>query len=321
MNISGHSIKSNNTLISDIASDVYDDIRHNIIASEPVIDDILRQLFTQQGKAIRPLFMALVGNLVGGSWETLRKAAMVVEAVHIASLIHDDVIDDSEMRRGEATLNVLFSEKTSVLFGDYIFIKALSAAQTMENKKATNIIYRAVERMLEGEIRETLTDTFIDEETYLRIIADKTASLFAASGDLAVLLSGYDGIERKWARELGESIGMAYQIIDDTLDFTGDTAVMGKPRFVDVMSGRMTLPLIYSSRHLSPGEKQNAITGENESLEKIASLVRSNGGIEYASNKAREYLENAKVILKYFETDTDRSAFDDLFKMLMIREH
>ena len=130
-----------NTLISKIIGDVYNDIKLNIISSEPAVENVVRQIFTQRGKGIRPVFMALTGGLVGGSWGVLRKAAMVIESIHIASLIHDDVIDGSELRRGKETLNTSFTDKTSVLFGDYIFVKALSIAHAISDPEAVKIIY------------------------------------------------------------------------------------------------------------------------------------------------------------------------------------
>lgn len=311
-------MKWKNTLIYDITADVYRDIKDTIIASEPIIDEELRQIFAQSGKGIRPLFTALAGGLVGGTWDDLRKAAMIIEAVHIASLIHDDVVDGSNLRRGKATLNARFSDKTSVLFGDYIFTKALSEAHTIGNPEALRIIYEAVERMIKGEIHESLRE-IIDEEAYLRIIGNKTASLFAASGELGIVLSGGNDIEKRWARELGESVGMAFQIIDDTLDFTGETEVMGKPRLADVISGRITLPVIHSFKSHTPGEIKELFSDKEGTVEKITALVISKGGIEYAYQKAREFLNNAQEILQKFNDTEAVSGFDDFFDMLMTR--
>ena len=314
-------MKSTDSIISDITRDVYEDIRHSIISSDPVIDDIIRQIFAQRGKAMRPLFMALCGNLVEGTWETIRKPAMIVEAIHIASLIHDDVVDGSDLRRGKETLNARFSDKVSVLFGDYVFVKAFSIAHTICEPDVVRIIHRAVERMLEGEINEAISGKIIDEETYLKIIGNKTASLFAASGELGIICSGADGIERKWAGELGESVGTAFQIIDDTLDFTGETEVMGKPRFVDVMSGRITLPVIFSLKDLPHDEIEDIFADKDGSIEKITTLVRNNGGIEYSYEKALEYSNKAQNVLENFNNKEAISVFEEFFDMLLTRAH
>lgn len=312
-------MNSKNSTDTDIIRDVYNDIGLNISSSEPVIDDILRHIFVQRGKGIRPVFMALVGKLVDGSWELLRKGAVVIEAIHNASLIHDDVVDESRLLRGIETLNVKYSDRISVLFGDFVFVKAISLAHTIDVPEAVHIIGGAVERMIEGEICESLTDEFIDEETYLRIIGNKTASLFAASGELAVLLSGIKGYKKDWARELGESVGMAFQIIDDTLDFNGETDIMGKPIFMDVMSGSITLPVIHSLRKLPSNEIEAIFADKENSLKRIKALVRRNGGIEYGGEKACEYLKNAREIIERFEKKEISAVFDGFFDMLMTR--
>ena len=312
-------MKCNDTIHVDIVRDVYDDIKRNIVSNESVINDTLRQILELRGKGIRPVFLSLIGELMGGSWEILRKAAMVIETIHIASLIHDDFIDGSEMRRGAATLSVMFSDKISVLYGDYIFIKALDSAREISDQRAVQIIYKAMERMIEGEICEALNDRVIDEEVYLKNSGNKTASLFAASGELGAVLSGCDGVEKKWAGELGESVGMAFQIIDDTLDLTGETVVMGKPRFMDVMSGHLTLPVIHSLKNLPSEEIEKIFANENESVERLTEIVRINRGIEYSFEKANEYLERAKSILERFGNENAVSIFDDFFEMMMTR--
>ena len=312
-------LKFDETFSRDIIRDVYGDMKAELLSSDPELDNILTRIFSQHGKGIRPCFMALVSELVGGSWESLRRAAMVIEAIHLSSLLHDDVVDGSEMRRGVATMNAQHSNKISVLFGDHIFISALKIASELENSEAIKIIHRAVKRMVEGEIRDTLNNEIIDEDTYIRIIGDKTASLFAASGELGVVLSGVDGIERVWARELGESLGTAFQIIDDTLDYNGKKEVMGKPKYMDVMSGNITLPLIYTLRNKTPGEIKKIFSEQEGTVEKLSDIVRMNGGIEYAYKRARDYSEKARDILSRFDNKNTLSVFDSFFNVLMER--
>ena len=309
----------NSSIAQNIVREIYNDLTSRIISSDPVIQGILHQMFAQRGKGVRPVFMAFMNELVGGSWDILHNAAVAVEAIHIASLIHDDMVDSSELRRGNDTLNIRFSDKISVLFGDYIYIKALDIVHSINNPEAVSVINTAVERMIEGEIRESLNGEMMNEENYLDIIGDKTASLFAASGELSVILSGVDGNERKWARELGESVGMAFQIIDDTLDFRGDIKTMGKPRFIDMLSGRMTLPIIHSLKDLSSDEIRDILTSKKSSIEKIAGLVNKNGSIEYANEKARSYTKKAQQILDRFGSHEANTAFDRFITMLIER--
>ncbi|MCD6308990.1 MAG: polyprenyl synthetase family protein [Candidatus Latescibacteria bacterium] len=302
-----------------IVEDVYKDIETRIIASDPTIDRVLKRLFSIRGKGVRPVITALVGKMVGGSWDILRTPAMVVEAVHISSLIHDDVVDESDMRRGETTIHVRYSEKASVLIGDLIFIKALNIARTIGEPAAVDVIHHAVERMLEGEMCEELTDDIIDEDAYLNIIGNKTASLFAAAGELGVIVSGGTGEQRSMARELGESIGMAFQIIDDTLDIIGDADVMGKPRFADVMSVRFTLPVIHSLGRFGGDEIKKNFADREAAVSEIADLIIENGGIDYAFDKARQYSEKARQIVRSLDSGQCGPEFERFFDLLMTR--
>jgi len=312
-------LKFDETFSHDIIRDVYRDMRDELLSSDPELDTILTRIFSQHGKGIRSCFMALVAELVGGSWKSLRRAAMVIEAIHLSSLLHDDVVDGSELRRGVATMNAQHSNKISVLFGDHIFISALKIASELDNSEAIRIIHRAVKRMVEGEIRDTLNNEVIDEDAYIQIISDKTASLFAASGELGIILSGVDGIERIWAKELGESLGIAFQIIDDTLDYNGNRDKMGKPIFMDVMSKNMTLPLIHSLRGKKIEEVNNILLDKGGSVERLTKLVRINGGIEYAYQRAGDYSEKARGILSRFANKKVHDVFDSFFDLLMER--
>ena len=280
--IPGKTVEVGNGFFSNIINDVYEDMSIEFASSDPVINETLLQILSQKGKGIRPVFMSLVAELVGGSWESVRRAGTVVEAIHLTSLLHDDVIDDAELRRGFPTLKTEHSNKISILFGDYILASAIRIAQDVMNNEAISVVNETIKRMVEGEISGTLGEKTITEDTYYTIISDKTASLFAASGELGVMLSGGDGNERIWARELGEALGMSFQIIDDTLDYDGKAELMGKPVLMDMMSGNMTLPLIYSLRGMTTDKVKKILSEKEESVEKISEIVRKNGGIEYA---------------------------------------
>ncbi len=173
--------------------------------------------------------------------------------------------------------------------------------------------------MVMGEIYNTHSDEIIDEDTYIRIISDKTASLFAASGELGIILSDVDGIERMWARELGKNLGIAFQIIDDTLDYSGNKEIMGKPVFMDIISGNLTLPLIHSLKDMTFEEKREIIVDKKKSIEKISELVRTKNGIEYAHKKVRDYLQKSREILARFGNKKVNHVFDSFFDMLIER--
>ena len=250
---------------------------------------------------------------------SLRKAALAIAAIHLASLLHDDVVDCSELRRGVETLNVRHSDKISILFGDHVFISSLMIAKEVEHPEAFSIIHNAVRRMVKGEILDSLDGEFFDEDTYIQVISDKTASLFAASGELGVILSGSDGRERIWARELGESLGIAYQIIDDTLDYNGNRDIMGKPTFMDAMSGNMTLPLIYSLTGMASEERKEFFSGIESNVKELSEFVKKRGGIDYALQKARCYAEKARETLDRFDNKKVRYVFELFFDQLMNR--
>jgi octaprenyl-diphosphate synthase len=308
-------MKSSIGISSDIIPGLYEGMIDEIFSSDPQVDKILEQVLATKGKGVRPTFMAIASSLAGGTWESLYKAAMVIEAVHLASLLHDDVVDGSWLRRGVETLNAKYSDKISILSGDYIFIRAMMMSHDIGVPEASSIVFKSVERMIRGEIRDSFASGIIDEETYLSIVGDKTASLFAASGELGVMLSGSTGMERIWGRELGEFVGTAFQIVDDALDYLGNVEVMGKPGLMDVMAGRMTLPLIYSLKGYNPIKIKKMLSGGENSAKELFELVHRNGGIGYALGRAREYVDRAHEVSRRFE---NRKAQDDLDEFLEI---
>lgn len=306
-------------VLPEILTDVYDDLRKDYISSNPIINVILEDIFSRRGKGARPLFMALTASLAGGEWDSLRRTATVVEAVHIASLLHDDVVDDSKMRRGAATLNTLHSNKVSILFGDYMYMKAMKTAETINNDEVIPILRDAFERMVEGEIRDSLNTGPVDEKMYLSIISDKTASLFAASGELGVLLGGGGDRECSWAREMGESVGIAFQIMDDILDYRGDARIMGKSSMMDLKTECMTLPLIYSLRDYTTSEVKDILCKGRHDFESLSTVVNNNGGMEYATMQAFGYIDQCRNILDRFEKPDLKDDFEQYFAMVLNR--
>ena len=251
--------------------------------------------------------MALVASFAGGSWDDVRRAAVIIEVIHVASLLHDDVIDGSELRRGAETVNSLYTDKVSVLSGDYIVMRAVQMAFEHDNPEVLPVILTSVNRMVKGEINDSLNLGLIDEETYLKTAGDKTASLFAASAELAMVLSGASDDERRIGREIGECIGTAFQIVDDALDYRGEEVVMGKPENMDARTGRMTLPLIHSLKKYDSDEINKLLHKDGAELEKLLSVVSNNGGINYALKRAREFVDRAReIVLQFSNADAQR---------------
>lgn len=301
-----------------IVQDLYRDIVTMFRSPDESVNIALKYVLDQHGKGTRPVFMHLMTELAGGSWEKVKSAAMLVESIHVASLLHDDVLDESAIRRGVEALHVKYSDKVSVLSGDYIFMKALNLASQTCESDVTRLLFKAVERMTLGEIRDTIVPETVDEDTYLSIIADKTASLFSASGEIAVLMSG-DSDRRKAGREIGEKLGMAFQIIDDMLDYMGDETDMGKPGLQDAGTGRMTLPLIHAldgaDEYLAHRLMRQSVLNPHE----LRDFVEERGGIEYALNTARDYTRRAHELIDMFDKEPAGAVLKSFIDRLLER--
>ncbi|MHB9030728.1 MAG: polyprenyl synthetase family protein, partial [Candidatus Latescibacterota bacterium] len=213
------------------------------------------------------------------------------------------------------------SDKVSVLLGDFILLKALSITHSLGNPEVVPVIQRAVERMVEGEISDSLCSEIIDEDAYFTVIGNKTASLFAAAGEVGVILSGGGLEDRLRARELGECVGMAFQIIDDALDYHGNADVMGKPTFMDIHTGCLTLPLIHALRDRHPSHTEDMLSDSAHSAERLLSAVQESGGIEYALGRAEEYVRKAGEILDTWDTAGSHAEFDLFFETLLDRRY
>lgn len=300
-------------------SDVYQAMEEGFASNSPLVNRILAQVLSARGKGARPEFMYRVALLAGGDWETVRQAAVMVEAVHLASLLHDDVVDSSLLRRGTPTLNCRYSDKLSVLFGDYVFLRALSLLAAMGNPEVADVMERAMARMIEGEIADVLSPAEFDEEPYLAVIGNKTASLFSAAGEIGMILAGGDTEARSWARELGECAGMAFQIGDDVIDFCGDAAVTGKPAFTDIRAGCLTLPLIHAFHACGSGAR-NILADPDCPPESIVKVVRETGGIEYSLARAAEYVRRGRQLLSSRPSGAPRDAVEEFFDSLVNRQ-
>lgn len=307
-------------LTTDICSDIQQRMHELLIVGDPGIDAILDRILATPGKSIRPLFMRLVAELTEGSWETVCDAAAVVEAIHLASLLHDDVVDQADLRRGDPTVNASHSDKVSVLYGDYIFITALQAAGTLENPLALPVLFDAVRRMVRGEIGDTGSHGDIDESQYFSIIADKTAALFSAAGELAVMLTGGSEQDREWGARLGELVGTAFQVVDDALDYTGVPDRLGKPACSDLRAGTVTLPLIHALRNTPETERSRMLDNGYWSLDERCAFVREHGGIDYALGRAGDLLDEARAMIGTRGSEASRQACEQLFRMILDRE-
>ncbi len=259
----------------------------------PLITSIAQHLLRSKGKRIRPAFLFLSSRAADNFTRHTVDASLAIELIHTATLLHDDVVDESEMRRGQETVNAQWTNLISVLMGDYLFAKAFRIMVSTESVDLMKVISHATERVSVGELRqiEETGNYSLSEEEYLTIIADKTASLFNVACETGPILGGRGIRERQRFAQFGERIGIAFQIVDDLLDFIGDPAVTGKEPGNDILTGKVTLPLIYALKKIGKTARKEIIAtlrnnGNRESFEKIYTFVQENGGIEYAYNRA-----------------------------------
>jgi octaprenyl-diphosphate synthase len=285
--------------------------RQTMRSKVPFVDTIARYLIRQKGKKIRPLLVLLSAEVCGGINESTYRGAALVEILHTATLIHDDVVDDADTRRGLASINAVWKNKIAVLMGDYLYAKGLLLSLDSNDFRFLQIISRAVKRMSEGEIHQIAKSRAldIDEKTYLKIIGDKTASLFSTCCETGAVSATTDEAMIERMRTFGEHLGMAFQIRDDVLDYIGRKSITGKPKGLDLSEKKLTLPLIHSLSRAPQREAKQILRfvkdgakSKGSNLNTIIEFARRNGGIDYAVQKASYFSELARQSLAFSDS-------------------
>lgn len=294
--------------------------KESMRSSVPLLNRITQYILKQKGKQMRPMFVFLSAGLCGDINDSTYRAASLVELLHTASLIHDDVVDNANERRGFFSVNALWKNKVAVLLGDFLLSKGMSLSVKHNELNLLKVMSDAVEEMSEGELLqiEKARKLDIEEAIYFEVIRKKTASLIAACCACGASSVGAEKetIERLYL--FGEKVGIAFQIKDDLFDFGLDD--IGKPVGNDIKEKKMTLPLIYALRNTSRSEKRriiNLIKNHSENKDKVAEVitfVRSSGGMDYAREKMLLYQQEAFDILKEFPQNTYREALEQLVK-------
>ena len=293
-----------------------------------LVDLIAKYIIRQKGKKIRPLLVLLSAKLAGGVTPRSYRGAVLVELLHTATLIHDDVVDNADKRRGFWSINAIFKNKAAVLMGDYLLSRGLMIAVEGEDFDFLGVITNAVKRMSEGELLQIqkTRKLDIDEETYFKVISDKTASLLETCCMIGAMSTSENKEYHEAMKNFGESIGMAFQIRDDILDYEGSSKITGKPVGGDIKEKKITLPLIYSLKSVSKSESdkiRRLIKNNNgkETTKHIIEFVRKNNGIDYALKTAHEYSENAKKCLRIFPDSPARIALEGLVDFVIDRKN
>lgn len=302
--------------------DSYNQKTKEVLSSKSeILASAIEKLERNSGKQIRSIITMLIASLFDDKLrEETIDAAVSLELIHSATLIHDDVIDEAKTRRGEPSLNSIFDNRISVLIGDFIFSSALIGAIACKDLRVIALISEAGKDLSEGEILqyETATSALINEDRYLEVINQKTATLFRSSALLACYTSKVSDKECSIMAEFGENLGMAFQIRDDIFDYyKGD---VGKPTGNDIREGKVTLPLIYALSKKESSEKQKAridiIKSQDYSTQNIATLIefaKEEGGIDYANNVMQNYIQKAKdILVDNFEDSIYRRSLIEL---------
>lgn len=286
-----------NALIQSIAADmeaVNATIRRQLHSEVPLVNQIAEYIISAGGKRIRPVLVLLMANAYSYRGSHHHDLAAVVEFIHTATLLHDDVVDESSMRRGRQTANALFGNAASVLVGDFLYSRAFQMMVSVGDMRVMQILADATNVIAEGEVLQLLNmhDPDVTEERYLQVIRSKTAKLFEAAAQLGALVAGASDDEIEAAAEYGRSLGTAFQLIDDVLDYSGNTSDIGKNVGDDLREGKPTLPLIYLMQHGSPEQQQLVRAcienGDEQHFDEILAAITSSGALDYTRNEANK---------------------------------
>ena len=295
-------------------------------SSVPLLDRITHYIVKRKGKQMRPMFVFFAANVSGGITESTHRGAALVELLHTATLVHDDVVDNSFERRGFFSINALWKNKIAVLVGDYLLAKGLQLSVDNNEFRLLKIVSDAVQQMSEGELLqiEKVRRMDISESVYYEVIRQKTASLIASCCAAGAASAGAPEETIKLMHSFGENVGIAFQIKDDLFDFGVDD--VGKPKGIDIKEKKVTLPLIYALNKASKSEKKRVINlvknhdDHPDKINEIIDFVRNSGGIAYAEEQMALYQQQAFEILNTFPDSESRLGLEQLVKFTTQRK-
>ena len=278
-------------------------IRRRLASDVVLVNQVAEHLVAAGGKRLRPMLLLLAARALGHGGPDAHQLAAVVEFIHTATLLHDDVVDESDLRRGRKTANALFGNAASVLVGDFLYSRSFQLMVELDRLPVMRILADTTNAIAEGEVLQLLhvrnPDT--DEPAYLKVIERKTAVLFAAATRLGALLAGADEATQQRLHDYGMALGYAFQIADDVLDYSADEAALGKHLGDDLAEGKATLPLIHAMRH-SDAETRDRLraiveAGEVEAMPEVLAAIEATGGLDYSRSRADDYADAAERAL------------------------
>ncbi len=293
----------------------------------PLVGSVSHYIITAGGKRLRPALLLLCCGALGFEGGQRFNMAAVVEFIHTATLLHDDVVDESLLRRGNPTANARFGNPASVLVGDFLYSRAFQMMVDAQSMRIMQVLADATNVIAEGEVMHLMNmhNAGLDEAGYLQVIRSKTAKLFEASARVGAILSGASAELEEACAEYGQALGTAFQVIDDVLDYAGDAAVMGKNLGDDLREGKATLPLIAAMQRGSEQERtsiQQAIeNGEVDKLDEVVRIVKSTGALDVAREAARGEAQRAIAAAKRLPKGPHSTCLVQLASQLLDRNH
>lgn len=302
-------------------------IRQSLHSEVPLINQVSEYIIHSGGKRLRPALVLLSANMFHGVHAEHHHLAAIVEFIHTATLLHDDVVDESDLRRGKSTANHVFGNAASVLVGDFLYSRAFQMMVKLQNMRVMEILAEATNTISEGEVLQLLNVRKVDitEQEYLKVIHFKTAKLFEAATRLGAVISKADAQQEQGLAAYGMHLGTAFQLIDDVLDLSGDPAKIGKKLGNDLAEGKPTLPLLYAIQHGTEAEAaliKTAISqGDLTQMEAVLDVLASTGALAYVREVARKEANLASQAIAEFAQNEHHLALVELADFSVSRQH
>ena len=304
-----------NTSIEDEYANFEKHFSDSLLTDVKLINSVVRYITKRKGKRFRPRLCLLSAKLCGEINDNTYKASSLIEMIHVATLIHDDVVDDAEIRRGWPSVNRIWKNKIAILVGDYLFSNALSKMCDIDNWDALKILSKTAKRLSQGEIMQVQSaiKRDIDEEGYYKMVSDKTSSLISASTLIGAITATDDTEKREALYNYGEKLGTMFQMKDDLLDITGLEREIGKPTMFDLKKNIFTLPIIHIVSNQSKTDKKRILStlkylSKRNKKDKIRDMIIDMGGVDYTKNKINEFSESAIADLSCFKDSESKKA-------------
>ncbi len=318
------------TILSPIKSDllaVNEVIRASLHSEVPLVNQVAGHIIQGGGKRLRPSTLLLVGGLFGPIRKEHHELAAVIEFIHTATLLHDDVVDQSTKRRNHKTANTIFGNAASVLVGDFIYSRAFQMMVKINHMKVMEVLANTTNTIAEGEVLQLLNihNASINDEDYLKVVYYKTAKLFESAAELGAIIGGADDNDIKVLAQFGKHMGIAFQLIDDVLDLSGNPEEIGKNLGDDLAEGKPTLPLLYAMKKGSD-EQKNIIRAAIENgglteLESVLNAVKETKALEYVRELAKEEIEKGEKLIQHITSSVYKDALLALTQFVTTRDY